>query len=156
MNGAQLHLALNHLPVVGVLIATLLLAGALIVRSDGVRRAALLLFAACGIAAAGAFFTGEPAEDGSENLPGVERTLIHDHEEFAEGALIGTAILAVLALGAVVVERKRAVPAWVAGVILVGGMGASGAMAWTAHLGGLIRHTELRAGFVAEAGEREK
>ncbi|MBI3790966.1 MAG: hypothetical protein HY275_08815 [Gemmatimonadetes bacterium] len=151
MNGAQIHLALNHLPVIGTLIATLLLAAALVVKSGAVRRAALLLFAAAGLAAGAAFLTGEPAEDVAENLPGVQKAMIHDHEEAAEAALIGTAIIAVLALGAVLVERRRTVPRWVAVAILVGGVGASGGMAWAAHLGGLIRHPELRPGFVASA-----
>jgi len=63
MNGAQLHLALNHLPVIGTLIALLVLAAGMALRNETVRRTALVLLVGAGLAAGGAFLTGEPAEE---------------------------------------------------------------------------------------------
>jgi hypothetical protein len=143
MNGAQLHLALNHLPVMATLIAACVLAAALLFKSDAVRRTALVLFVGAGLAAGAAFLTGEPAEEVVEDLPGIQKSLIHDHEEAAEAALIASGLLAVVALGTLLYERKRTLPGLLVGAVLVGTMGVSGAMGWAAHLGGLIRHPEL-------------
>ncbi len=152
MNGAQLHLALNHLPVMGTLIAAAVLATALVLKHDAVRRTALVMLVGCGLAAGAAFLTGEPAEEVVEELPGIQKSLIHDHEEAAEAALIASGILAVLSLGALLVERKRAVPNGVAVLLLVGTVGVAGGMGWAAHLGGFIRHPELGAGAATTPG----
>lgn len=143
MNGAQLHLALNHLPVVTLLLAAGVLAAGLALRNASVRRTALALLVVAGLSAGPAFLTGEPAEDVVENLADVSHARIHAHEEFAEASLVATVVVALLAVGVLVVERRRTPPAWTHGALLVAAMGAMGMMAWTAHLGGQIRHAEI-------------
>jgi hypothetical protein len=159
MNGAQLHLAVNHLPVVALLIGTLMFGVALALKKDSVRQTALVLLILAGISGAGAYFSGEPAEEVVEDIPAVSESVIHDHEEAAELAIIATAIVAVLAAGALVTERRRAVPPLLNSALLVAGLLTTGAMLRTAHLGGLIRHPEIASPGVelnkARAGDRD-
>lgn len=154
MNGAQVHLLVNHLPVLGMAFAALLLAAGLLLRKDEVAKAgvwALLLAAASSLPA---YFSGEGAEEVVEHLPGVLESLIHDHEEAAEKAL--AAALAMGAAAAVVLARFRArgFSRNAAAAALVLSLPALGLMAWTAHLGGLVRHPELNpAGAASPAAE---
>lgn len=159
MNGAQLHLAVNHLPVVALLIGTLMFGVALALKKDSVRQTALVLLVLAGLGGAGAYFSGEPAEEVVEDIPSVSESVIHDHEEAAEFAFIATVVVAVLAAGALVTERRRAVPPMLNGALLVAGLLTTGAMMRTAHLGGLIRHPELTSPGVAldttRSGDRD-
>lgn len=156
MNGQQLHLLLNHVPVVGAIGALLLLIIAWAWPGKALVRTALVFTALVGVSAVLAFVTGEPAEEIVEGLPGITDAAIHEHEEAADRALwIGIAA-GVAALGTLFVGRKRPVkrsallPSLVLTAVLVA------AMAWTAHLGGLIHRPEMRGGAaVAPGGEVE-
>ncbi|HZR81562.1 MAG TPA: DUF2231 domain-containing protein [Candidatus Binatia bacterium] len=146
--GPQLHLALNHLPVVGVLIATLtLLAGAL-AGSGSLRRFGLALAVLAAVAAVPVYLTGEPAEEAVEHQPGVMESAIERHEAAAQAALAITLVAGALAAAAwLAMGRGRpslARPAFM--LALAASVAATGALARTAHLGGAIRHGELRAG----------
>ncbi len=145
MNGAHLHLMLNHLPVIGTLIATGLLTVAVLRPNDSLRRAALALLVLGGFAAGAAQLTGEPAEETVEDRVGVSESAIESHEDAAKLATIGAVVLAVGAAGALLAFRRRGVPNAAAVALLVGGFAVTGAMAWTANLGGLIRHPEIAA-----------
>lgn len=144
MNGAHLHLLLNHLPVIGTIFAGVLAAAAYFRRSEELARAAFTAMAATATCAALAFLSGEPAEEALEALGLASESLIHAHEEAAEAAL--WASLAWGGLGAFGLWRLRARPApasfWA--VVLAGFLAAAGLMARAANLGGLIRHSELR------------
>jgi beta-lactamase regulating signal transducer with metallopeptidase domain len=111
MDLLHFHLVLNHVPVIGMGIVLLLLVGALLRRSAELMRATLVLIVVLGLAALGAFFTGEPAEDGVEHLPGISKATISAHEEAAELALAAMETLAVIALlGLLMWARRPAVP----------------------------------------------
>jgi hypothetical protein len=154
MNPAHLHLLLTHLPVVGAVFAVLLLAVGLLTRSAAVRRVALAAVVVVALLGLPTYFTGEGAEDAVEGLPGVSEALVERHEDAAGRSLVVLEAAGVLALlGLAVTARARRVPTWVvAGTLLVTAVGA-GLLGWTANLGGEIRHTEIRAGAVASAGE---
>jgi hypothetical protein len=70
-NGAQLHLLTNHLPVVGSLFATLVLLSGLLFKNSSVRRTGLALLAFAALTTLPAYYSGEPAEEKIEDLPGV-------------------------------------------------------------------------------------
>jgi uncharacterized membrane protein len=154
MNTAHVHLLLTHLPVVGAVFAVLLLATGLLTRSAAVRRVALAAVVVVALSGLPTYFTGEGAEDAVEGLPGVSETVIERHEDAAGRSLVALETAGVLALlGLAATVRARRVPAWiVAGTLLVTAVG-TGLLGWTANLGGQIRHTEIRAGAVASAGE---
>jgi hypothetical protein len=146
MSGVHLHLLINHAPILGAFFALALLAASFVYAPDVLRRTAFVALAVVGIAAAAAYFTGEPAEDAIRGFPGVRRALIHDHEEMGEASVIAASVLGVLALGAVARWRRAPVPRVVALAALVATAGLSGMMAYTGLLGGRVRHTEVRPG----------
>jgi hypothetical protein len=145
MNGAHLHLLLNHLPVIGSLFAILLLIWALIRKNAEVASAALGLFVIAAITGLAAYFTGEPAEHAAAEIAGVSRRAIHSHEESAELATVLLGGYGVFALGSLLYLRRRAerFPRRFLALALVLALVPAGAMAWTANQGGKIRHPEI-------------
>jgi hypothetical protein len=104
------------------------------------------------------YFTGEPAEDAIERLAGVTDSVIEAHEAAALVSLIAVELLGVLGLAGLLLSRSRFSPMLVIrsafGVALI----TAGLMAWTANLGGRIRHSELQgsAGQTTSAREHEE
>ncbi len=169
MSLVHLHLLLNHLPVIGAFFGVLLLAVALARRSSELAKVALAFFAFLGAVSVAVFFTGEPAEELIEKLPGFSEAITERHEELALVATIAMAGLGALALLVLAAFRRRPLPRGMTIVGLVAAVGVSALMAYVANLGGQIRHTEIRPGVsasaavtqptelderVAEAGER--
>jgi len=153
MNGAHLHLVLNHLPVLGVGFGLLLLLAARLRRSAELTRAALVVFVLAAGAAGTAYLTGEPAEEAVEGLAAVTETAIEQHEEAATVALVLTGLLGAGALLGLVGFRRQALPpGWFTSAALIGALVAGGSMAYTANLGGQIRHPEI-SGNVALGGD---
>jgi uncharacterized membrane protein len=147
MNGAHLHLALNHLPIFAIVFAIGFLAWGLVRRHPVILRSGLLLAAIAAVGAGGAFLTGEPAEEVIEDQPGIVKERIHDHEEAADFGLWVTVAAGVVALGVLWQSRGRTEgPATgAATVALVLALLALAALGRTAWLGGEISHPELRA-----------
>ncbi len=153
MNAAQIHLALNHLPIGLVLVGVPLLLAAILRKSKELKGAASMILMLSALTAIPVFLSGEPAEEIVEHRPGVTERVIHEHEEAAELSLIFVEILGALVLAAWLFDRFKAPTpsrAWV-GIVALGLLNL-GLFVRTAHLGGLIRHDELRQG-VVQGGE---
>ena len=152
MDGAHLHLILNHIPVFGLLVGFLLLAWGMIRGYNDIQKAALVTLFVTAATALPVYLTGEPAEDIVEKLPGVSEQIMSQHEDSAMFSLIMAMITGVFALGAIAVKRflSTQVAAMAAVAVLIVTLITGGAMAFTANLGGQIRHTEIRNG---QAGE---
>ena len=145
MSWAHIHLALNHVPVIGLPIVVLLLIWGLVRRNAELIRAAFGLLVLLGLVTLVVQLTGEPAEDLVEGLPGVLDSMVERHEEAALIGTIGMSGLALLALFGWWRSRGGHMLArWYAGVVLVGGVLLSGYFGWVANLGGQIRHSEIR------------
>jgi hypothetical protein len=149
MNPVQVHLMLNHVPVLGVIFATVLVAAAVWRHSHELLRAGLVGLVLTALVAVPVFFSGEPAEESIEKQPGVTERAIESHEDFARLAFLGLEVLGVVAAIGLVRYRRRPVPrafgALALGLMMVGSL----ALTWTAHLGGQIRHSELRSSTAA-------
>ena len=151
MNPVHLHLMLNHVPVLGSVFGLLLLGAALLRKSRELQKVSL---AVCVIAAAVAipvYFTGEPAEERIEHLPGVAKAIIEEHEEAAVVALASILALgAVAAAGLIVFRGQRSIPRWFVNASLIMALVTVGLMLRTANLGGKVRHTEIRGDVSSE------
>ena len=101
-----------------------------------------------GLATLPAYFTGEPAEHAVGHEAGVERKRIHEHEEAGEWALIGASIAGVVALGSLLVFRRREPPMALMIIVLLLDLWVVAIFTRVATLGGEIRHPEIRAGWV--------
>ncbi len=142
----HIHLLLNHVPIIFTALGTLFALVALIRSRAEISRWAAGFFVGAATFAVPTYFTGEPAEDAVEQLPGVTRALIHEHEAAAFYAIVVSGILGVIALWALWKYRRQATfPRWVQYVLLLAGIFGSSVFLRTGLLGGKIRHTEVRS-----------
>ncbi|MGK2858596.1 MAG: hypothetical protein ACSLFQ_15450 [Thermoanaerobaculia bacterium] len=146
MSAVEIHLALNHVPVVGYAGVLAILIWGLFRRSEEVQRLALAACVAVALITVAVYRTGEPAEDVAEKLPGVTHEVIEEHEEAAEYAFIASSVCGVAALLGLIFWKKpeRRLFAVRATVVLC--IATAVMIGRTAMLGGQIRHTELRDG----------
>ena len=147
MNGAQVHLAVNHFPVVGVLIGALVLWTGTLIKISAVKRTGLAIILSAALAAIPAYFSGEPAAEIIEHRPQVSETWIESHEEAAETAFALTGLLglgAAMALASTRIRGLGKLEKPTTRFVVVFSILAFAALARAAHRGGLIRHDELR------------
>lgn len=148
-DGAQVHLLLNHLPILGIPFSLLLLLFGLWRKSIEIQKASMGALVLVGLLAIPVLKSGEAAEEIVEELPGISEMMIEEHEESAEIAFWFLEALAALSLGGLVYFRgPRKTPKWYAMILLVGMIIGGGLMARTAHMGGQINHPEIRSGEV--------
>jgi uncharacterized membrane protein len=145
MNGAHLHLIVNHVPVVLAPLGFVILALGALRRNEEYLKIGLGLLVAAALVTIPAYFTGESAADVIGRLGAVSPDAIERHDEAATGAFaaIGLAGLAGL-VGLILIRRKGRMPRWIVPVALILALGASAWLGVTANLGGQIRHTEIR------------
>jgi hypothetical protein len=114
-------------------------------RRDSLLRFGLLILVAISLAAVPVYFSGNQSEEAIEDLPGVHESSIEQHEDAARTVSVALGVLGMASLFGLIRFRRRVIPPAFAATMLAAAMVLSGAFAWTAHLGGLIRHDELRA-----------
>jgi uncharacterized membrane protein len=147
MTGVHLHLLLSHVPVIGIFIGMAILAWGTIRRSNDLSNASLVLFVALALLSIVTILTGESAEDVAERLAGVDKASIERHEDAAKLAAISMYILGAASLaGLVIVQWFRRATRGILVAILLLSIVSAGMMAWTANLGGQVRHTEIQPG----------
>lgn len=149
MSGAHIHLLLTHVPVLGILFGTAILAYAWIRKRNEPMQIALATFVVSAVAATVVYLTGEAAEEVVEGMAGVSHAVIERHEEAAVLALVAALLMGTLSAVGLWLSR-RAVPRWFATMSLVAALGTTGVMAWTANLGGQINHPEIRSDFAEQ------
>ena len=154
MNGAQAHLALNHLPLFGTFFGFLFLLIALLKNSRELEQAGLWLCLATALGAIPAFLTGGSAERVVQNLPGIEQDRIEEHEEAALWALVGIEILGAASLAGLYLSGKTGEPPQrLVQACAILALVTLAIVGRTAQLGGHIHHPETRSGFQAILNE---
>ena len=156
MNPTHLHLLLNHAPVFGTIFGLALLAFALWRKSEELKNTALGVFVVFTLLAVPVYLTGEPAEHAVKLLPGISKPIIEKHEDAAAIAFTGIVVLGVVALaGLLLFRRTKIMPVWFSLIMLAAALIVGGLMAWTANLGGQIRHPEIRPGYIQPAASAD-
>lgn len=150
MNATQLHLALTHVPVVLSIIGLVILIISFFRKNDTLTKTALWILLAAGIFTLPVYFTGEGTEEVVEGLPGVSEAIIERHEEFAKATLVLVSASGLLALAGMVAYAFGKFLMVIKVLTLLLAFVSAGAMAQTAHLGGQIRHSEIRSGAMAQ------
>ncbi|MBU0507259.1 hypothetical protein KKH27_00285 [bacterium] len=152
MNLAQLHLAFNHIPMMGLGFGLMVLVYGLIRRSADVQRAALLVFLLAALAVFPAYLTGDGAADVIKGLPDISEQRIEQHEDAAVTAQVMMILVGLATLGGLYLLHKQKSLKVIASVsILALSVISLLVMLYTASLGGKIHHPELRAGYVVPA-----
>jgi uncharacterized membrane protein len=145
MNWDHVHIALNHVPVIGSLFALALLAYAMAWKKDDVKVAALGALSVVALSAIVTYLTGCPAADFIQGLPGVSQAVIDRHSDMATAALIVCIVTGAFAgLALVVRPHAAAIGERLVKVALVLSILTVLIMAWTANLGGKVRRPEMR------------
>ena len=156
MNAAQIHLALNHAPLFLSLIGGLLLIVGMIKKNETVKTISLYMLVAAAVFTAPVYLTGEGTEELVENMAGVNEAAIEEHEEMAKFSLIIIIVSGVVALLGLLTRKKESLSKIILGGAVLLSLASFGTMAQTAHLGGLIRHSEIQTGTVSTQSEKEE
>lgn len=155
MNATYIHLLVNHLPLFGALFGTAALVWGLLQKNSGLKTAGLLFLLVASLGGWVAHISGEKAEHFVEELPGVSRQSVHEHEEAAETTHLFVVPLGVLVILALYLDKKGSrwttLTLWAAASL---GSATCVTAALAAETGGHIIHTEVH-GSDSEKGERE-
>ena len=149
MSPTQVHLMLNHVPVLGTIFVLVALAAGLALRNGLLQRFALSVLVGVALLAIPVLLTGNAAEDRVEHLAGISQRSIEAHEDVARPATWALAALGALALFGLLRSGRRELSRGFAAAMLALTLVMGGVMAWTAHLGGSIRHPEIGASTAA-------
>ena len=154
---ADIHVMINHFPVILAVVGTFFAVVALFARRRGVWQYATATLFLAGLAVVPTFFTGDPAEEGLRNAWWISRRAIHTHEEAADfglWALIITGLVAAYAWWRLRTPRPLApssgepgtmwgatqLPVWLRALVVVLGLWSTAVMFRVAQLGGDIAH----------------
>jgi hypothetical protein len=141
---SHLHLVLNHVPVIGSVIALGLLLLALARRSADLRRAGLEVYVIVGLLTLPVYLSGLGAQPEVAERPEVSITMIRAHHD---AALLGSVVMLITGVVAWVglwQTRRMARPArGVLGTVLLLAVISLALMGRAANLGGQVRHPEM-------------
>lgn len=154
MNAAQIHLALNHAPLFFSIIGGGILLLGMLKKNDSFKQLSYYFFVIAALIAIPVFLTGEGTEELVENLPGVTENAIEEHEEMAKISLLIISIAGAVSLIGLFLKRNTQLAKIVFFVVFILSLASFGTMAQTAHLGGLIRHSEIQSGSTINSGDK--
>lgn len=146
MNGAHLHLLVNHVSLFALVIGTVVLAVSMKRKSPELRVLASVLFVIAGIFGWIAVETGGQAYDVLKPLGLLDpESFVNEHAGAATWAERSGILIAVLAIALEwAVRKKRNWVKTLQWVLLIAAIHGCTVYARTAFLGGLVRHTEVR------------
>jgi uncharacterized membrane protein len=145
MDWAYFHIVINHFPIVGVIIGSLLLVAGLIFKNPGVNLSGLGTIVFAMFTAILAYQTGGPAEDAVKGIPEVAESLINRHEDIATVGMylmIPAGLMAALSIYSIW-KKERSVHFLII-ITLVLSLISSVVMVYGGRTGGQIRHSEFR------------
>ena len=145
MNGAYWHIATNHIPVIAMPFIFVLLLGGLLRQSQDLIKASYVAAIVVALITIFVWKTGGPAAGVIRGLPEIQRADIHEHALAAGFGLWAAEIVGALALIGLWIGRGGNLSSRWGYFVLVVALWASTVEVRVAHLGGLIRHSEIRA-----------
>jgi len=145
MSWAYLHLLVNHFPIVGFVIGTLLLFSGLLFQNQGVKISGLGTILFAGFMAVLAYLTGSPAEEAVTGISDFAKSHISWHENVA--SVVMYVIIPAVLLAAVTLysiwKKEKSVRFLIIFTLVLSLVGSI-AMMYVGHTGGQFRHNELR------------
>lgn len=146
MDLAHIHLLLNHFPTIGFLIGGGLFLLSLIMNSDDLKLASLVVLLGISLIASPTYMSGNGAQEAIKSMPGVSKSLIEAHEGAALVAMVFMLLTGAFAWLALWQFRRLAhLPKWNVALILALTVVTFALMSRAANMGGEIRHEEIRA-----------
>jgi hypothetical protein len=153
MNLAHVHLLLNHLPILGTLIALAMFLVALVMDQNDLKQVSLALFALIALFAIPTYMSGSGAEEMIKDSPDVSMDAIEMHQGSALIAFIFMELTGAFALIGLWRFSRTSKNPWMSGparlnlfAVLALAIVTSGLMAIAGNTGGDIRHAEIVSG----------
>jgi len=145
MNAAQVHLAFNHFPVAGPILAFGVLLWGFFSKKDQIKMVGMALLIVSALGAVVVAQSGDGAEEIVEHKALVTKDLIHNHEEAADRAAVAIELTAALALAWLVMSGlKKNHLEKIYALVLIANLVSIALVSNAAHKGGQIRHDEIR------------
>ncbi len=156
MNWPHIHLMLNHAPVMGVLLALVLLLVGMFRDRSSLKEAAFVTLVLTGALAVIVYYTGDAASDLLGSLPEISPADLLAHSTMALYAMAGAVVSGLLALGALAISRRSSRSGtWFLVLSLLLAAITAILMLRTAGLGGRMRHPEVRKRIASSVGQPE-
>jgi len=153
MNLAHVHLLLNHVPIIGTLVALGLFLVSLVAKHDDLKQASLVLFSLMALLAIPTYVSGSGAQQTLKESPDVSMSMIEAHQGAALLAFISMEITGAASLIGLLRFSRTVKNPWMSGpgrfnlsVVLLLALLTSGLMAIAGNTGGDIRHSEILSG----------
>jgi hypothetical protein len=156
IQAAAIHLMINTLPPAASGLTAFVLAVGMFWRSDDLKRFAMLLMVAVPLLIIPVYFTGHATVRAIGNLPDVPLELIGEHQESVFWTWITASVAGAAALFTLARYRRSSVPGWVVAGALLASLTTDVFLIRTAHLGGRIRHPEVRRYVASRAPLRKR
>lgn len=144
MNGAHIHLILNHVPILGSIFALCLLLGGILAGNKSILISSFISIVVIALICIPVYLSGEEAEHVVEPIIGINKIAIESHEEQAEIALWVLLMNGAIALGTMISAIKTNVISkpliWINLILLILVVSLMARAGWS---GGQIRHSEI-------------
>lgn len=158
MNTVHFHLLVNHFPIIGGILATIIMLAGLIIKNETVKKTAYFLFIFSALISVPTFFSGEQAEETVEKIAGIDENMIEKHEEKADFALWSSIVTGVVSIIGLYLSFKNSQLRGVISFVVFLVSLVTIYFAWEAgESGGKIRHTEISNNTVTQpSGENHE
>jgi len=148
MNLPQVHLLLNHWPILGALIGLALLLIALVTRNYDLKQASFILFAVLAVLTIPVYLSGNAAADAMKKQAGWPTSLVDAHEGAAVLALLALELTGIFSVVALWLSKRSAKAeaqskSWPTMAVLIASLVTAGLMTVAGNTGGNIRHAEI-------------
>src|SRR4051794_4272657 len=145
MSLTHVHLLLNHIPIIGTIIALGLLVFGIVSKSDDLKRVSYLILVGLALLAIPTYMSGNAAEKAIRNTQGVSKAFLQAHNDSAVLSLLVMELTGVFAwLGLWQYRRFAHSAKWNVGVVVALSFITFYLMSITGNTGGEIRHPEVR------------
>ena len=150
MFSAHPHLLLNHLPIIGAIIAFGLFTVSLAANRDALKQVSLALFSLLALFAIPTYMSGNAAQEALKDSPDVSMTMIQTHQGSALVAFLLMEVTGVVALAGLLKFGRAVKDPWSSaaarvnlGAVFILAILTLGLMAIAGNTGGEIRHPEI-------------
>ena len=155
MNPIHIHLLLNHFPIIGTMIAGVILALGLYQKNTQTQTIATGIMLVMAIIAIPVMLSGESAEELLEHINGISEPYIELHEQFATVAFWLMECLGLMSFISLVITFRGGNTRFLMISVLSLSAVTSIVMSATGYYGGQIRHIEIKSNNLINSNEKE-
>jgi len=153
MNADQLHLMLNHLPSIGQIVGCIIFMFGFAFKKTILQTTGAYVILFTSIIVIPVSRSGEESEEAIEHIGGVSHYDIHEHEDAAGQAFVISLISGFVALVFIIGQKmKPYIANYISIVLVIACITSVAFLIRASHLGGIIRHPELRTGNIENKG----